>query len=294
MSNPTSTPTPLTWLVTGCSSGFGLSLTRLLLSTPHIVIATSRDPSRTLDLVRLVTSAKPLNRWLALDVTSPSSTTFVADLEASGVHIDILVNNAGYSIFAPIETVKEDEIRAQMETVFFGPLRLTQAVLPGMRARKSGTIVNFSSGAALEGQPTMGVYAGAKAGLDGVAKVLAKEVAPFGIRILTVVLGTFNTNMGNAAVFGEVGLPEGYEGTMTDNFLQIMKSGTWPPNGDKEKAMKAVYEVVVGQGVGEGRETEKLLLLGSDMVARATGVREQLEHAVEVFGDVAKGCDVEK
>ncbi|KAF2812099.1 NAD(P)-binding protein [Mytilinidion resinicola] len=287
-------PKPLTWLITGCSSGFGLSLTRLLLSTPHTVIATSRNPSKTPDLVRLVTAANPSNKWLTLDVTSPASPAFIHNLEAAGVHIDVLVNNAGYSIFAPMETVRDAEIRAQMETVFFGPLRLLQAVLPGMRARKRGTVVNFSSGAALEGQPTMGVYAGAKAGLDGVAKVLAKEVAPFNIRILTVVLGTFNTNMGNAAVFGEGGLPGDYEGTMTEKFLQIMKSGTWPPNGDKEKAMKAVYEVVVGEGIGEGREAEKLLLLGSDMMKRTEGVREQLGHALEVFGEVAKGCDIEK
>jgi len=79
----------------------------------------------------------------------------------------VLVNNAGFSVFSPLETTTEDEIRAQMETMYFGPLRLIQAVLPFMRKRRFGVIVNISSGAALQGAPTMGPYAGAKAGLDG-------------------------------------------------------------------------------------------------------------------------------
>jgi NAD(P)-dependent dehydrogenase (short-subunit alcohol dehydrogenase family) len=91
----------------------------------------------------------------------------IAELERGGDHIDVLVNNAGYCVYAPVETATKDEVQAQMETMFFAPLRLIQAVLPYMRQRKSGVIVNMSSGASLEGINTMGVYAGAKAGLDG-------------------------------------------------------------------------------------------------------------------------------
>lgn len=88
-------------------------------------------------------------------------------LEASGDHIDVLVNNAGYSIYGPVETLTEDEVRAQMDTLYFGPLRLIRAVVPHMRERKYGVIVNMSSGAGLEGRDSMGGYAGAKAALDG-------------------------------------------------------------------------------------------------------------------------------
>ena len=155
----------LTWLITGCSSGFGLSLTRIAQAGGHAVIATSRNPSRTPDLVAEVESKG--GKWLQLDVDSPNSAQVIEDLEKSGQEIDVLVNNAGFSIFGPIETFIEDEIRAQMESMYFGPLRLIQTVLPHMRKRRFGIIVNMSSGAALEGRDSMGAYAGAKAGLDG-------------------------------------------------------------------------------------------------------------------------------
>ena len=155
----------LTWLITGCNSGFGLSLVRIAQAAGHTVIATSRNPSKTQDLVKEVESKG--GRWLKLDVDDRASSQVIEDLEKSGTEIDVLVNNAGYSIFAPVEASTEDEIRAQMESMYFGPLRLIKALLPFIRRRHFGIIVNMSSGAALEGRDTMGPYAGAKAGLDG-------------------------------------------------------------------------------------------------------------------------------
>lgn len=154
----------LTWLITGCSSGFGLSLTRLAQAGGHTVIATSRNPSKTPELVSEIESKG--GKWLSLDVTDPNSEKVISDLEYWGTKIDVLVNNAGFSIFAAVETSSEEELRAQMESMYFGPLRLIRAVLPGMRKRRVGVVVNMSSGASLEGAPSMGGYAGAKAGLD--------------------------------------------------------------------------------------------------------------------------------
>ncbi|KAJ5411547.1 Short-chain oxidoreductase [Penicillium crustosum] len=268
--------TKLTWLITGCSSGFGLSLTRAAQAGGHKVIATSRNPLRTPELVAEIDG------------------DIITELESHGDHIDVLVNNAGYSIYAPIETANEEEVRTQMETMYFGPLRLIQAVLPHMRQRKAGVIVNMSSGASLDGIPTMGVYAGAKAGLDALTKILAKEVAPFNIRTLTVVLGTFNTNMPNSVVLGKTPLPEDYKGTFTEQIQGLLVSGKIKPNGDKDKAMQAVYQVVAGEGVGEGLQTEKLLPLGSDMTPRLKGVQEYLGHSLDVFGSVTNSVDVDK
>ncbi|KAL2824852.1 putative short-chain oxidoreductase [Aspergillus cavernicola] len=283
--------TKLTWLITGCSSGFGLSLTRAAQAGGHKVIATSRNPSRTPDLVAEIEGKG--GKWIQLDVDSPDSGDVITELESGGDHIDVLVNNAGGSIHAPIETFTEEEVRAQMETMYFGPLRLIRAVLPHMRQRKSGLIVNMSSGASLDGIPTMGVYAGAKAGLDALTKILAKEVAPFNIRTLTVILGTFNTNMPNAVVLGKTPLPEDYKGTFTGQVQGLLVSGKIKPNGDKDKAMQAVYQVVAGEGVGEGHQTEKLLPLGSDMTPRLQGVRDYLGHALDVFSSVTNGVDVD-
>ncbi|KAJ5989931.1 hypothetical protein N7499_010459 [Penicillium canescens] len=284
--------TKLTWLITGCSSGFGLSLTRTTQAGGHKVIATSRNPSRTPDLVAEIESKG--GKWVQLDVDSRDCGNVITELEASGDHIDVLVNNAGYSIYAPIETFEEEEVRAQMETMYFGPLRLIRAVLPHMRKRKSGVIVNMSSGASLDGIPTMGVYAGAKAGMDALTKILTKEVAPFNIRTLTVILGTFNTNMPNSVVLGRTPLPEDYKGTFTEQVQGLLVSGKIKPNGDKDKAMQAVYQVVAGEGVGEGRQTEKLLPLGSDMTPRLKGVQDYLGNALEVFGSVTNNVDVDK
>ncbi|KAF7714034.1 Uncharacterized protein PECH_000515 [Penicillium ucsense] len=281
-----------TWLITGCSSGFGLSLTRAAQAGGHRVIATSRDPSRTPELVAEIEGNG--GKWVQLDVDSPQSGEVIAELEKGGDHIDVLVNNAGYSIHAPVETFTEEEIRSQMETMFFSPLRLIRAVLPYMRQRRAGVVVNMSSGASLDGIPTMSVYAGAKAGLDALTRILAKEVAPFNIRTLTVILGTFNTNMQNSAIFGKTPLPDDYNGTITQQMQHFLASGKLVPNGDKDKAMQALYQVIVGEGVGAGHEAEKLLPLGSDMTPRFQGAREYLGHALEVFDSVTNGVDVEK
>jgi NAD(P)-dependent dehydrogenase (short-subunit alcohol dehydrogenase family) len=167
------TPRKHSWLITGCSSGFGLSLTRLALAAGHTVIATSRNPSRTPDLISEIESKG--GKWIQLDVDSPNSGDVIASLEKTGTKIDVLVNNAGSCIYAPVETLTEKEVRAQMETLYFGPLRLIRAVLPYMRQRRSGVIVNMSSGASLDGIPTMAVYGGAKAGLDGICRPLYSE-----------------------------------------------------------------------------------------------------------------------
>lgn len=125
-------------------------------------------------------------------------------------------------------------------------------------------------------------------------KVLAKEVAPYNIRALTVILGTFNTSFGNNAVFGKNALPEDYEGSVSETMIEYMKSGKVPVNGDKDKAMKAVYAVVVGEGVGTGHEAEQILPLGTDMRARVKLVQEQLAHSLQVFGEVTDSVIIDE
>lgn len=148
------------WLITGCSSGFGLSLTRQVQSNGHTVIATSRNPSRTPELVAEV-EAKG-GKWLQLDVDDRNCGHVLEEVGP----VDILVNNAGGSIHGCVEQLTENEIRQQMETLYFGPCRLIRASVPYMRKRRFGIVVNMSSGAGLEGRESMGSYAPAKAALD--------------------------------------------------------------------------------------------------------------------------------
>ena len=132
------------------------------------------------------------------------------------------------------------------------------------------------------------------ASFTGMTKVLAKEVAPFNIRTLTVVLGTFNTNMGSAAGLSKNPLPDDYKGSVAEQTIQLITSGKMVPNGDKDKAMKAVYEIVVAEGAGVGREAERFLPLGTDMTARVNMVQEYLAHGLEVFADVTNSVSIDK
>jgi NAD(P)-dependent dehydrogenase (short-subunit alcohol dehydrogenase family) len=138
------------------------------------------------------------------------------------------------------------------------------------------------------------IYDSADGIMVATTKILAKEVAPWGIRTLTVVLGTFNTNMPNAVVLGETPLPKDYKGTFVEQVQGLLMGGNIKPNGDKDKAMKAVYEAVVGEGVGEGKESEKLLPLGGDITPRLKGMQEYYGHAMEIFGAVTDGVGVEE
>ncbi|KAK1242414.1 hypothetical protein MKX07_000400 [Trichoderma sp. CBMAI-0711] len=282
---------PLTWFITGCSSGFGLSLARIVQAKGHNLIATSREPSKTPDLISEI-EAKG-GRWLKLDVNDLECGKVIEELEAQDQAIDVLVNNAGFCIYNVAENFTDKEARDLMETLYFGPSRLIRAVVKHQRQRRFGIIVNMSSGAALEANPSMGAYAAGKGALDCMAKALAKEVDTFNIRVLTVLLGTFNTSMGSATILGQNPLPEDYKGSMSEKIMEMMSKGKFAPNGDKDKAMNAVYEVVVGEGVGENHEAEKVLPLGRDLAARVRTVQDYLAHAMEVFGNVCNNVQLE-
>lgn len=124
-------------------------------------------------------------------------------------------------------------------------------------------------------------------------KVLAKEVAPFNIRALTVVPGTFNTNIFQVASPGKNRLPDDYKGSVAEQIAQRITSGKVVPKGDKDKAMKAVYEVVVGEGAGAGREAERFLPLGSEATTLVKKVQEYLAHGLEVFGDFTNSVNMD-
>lgn len=116
---------------------------------------------------------------------------------------------------------------------------------------------------------------------------MAKEIAPFNIRTLTVLLGGFRTDMGAKVRVGSVPLANDYKDSVADKTLQFMKGGRFAGDGDPAKAAKAIYEVVVGEGVGEGRQNELFLPLGIEMEDRVKLVRERLDHCWDVFGHVA-------
>jgi NAD(P)-dependent dehydrogenase (short-subunit alcohol dehydrogenase family) len=125
------------------------------------------------------------------------------------------------------------------------------------------------------------------------SKVLAKEVAEFNIRVLIASPGGFDNNMPNATILGKNAMPEVYKGSVVDKTMTFLTAGLFKPEGDKYKAVKAIYEVVMGEGVGAGLEAERFLPLGRDLAARVKQVQDQYTHCMEGFGDVCNNVYIE-
>jgi len=180
------------WFITGCSTGFGRDLARLVLDRGWRAVVTARDTARVADLVDGVEDRALA---LALDVNDPHQVVeAVAAAENRFGRIDVLVNNAGYGYQASVEEGQEDAIRAQFDTNVFGLFALTRAVLPGMRTRRAGHVVNFTSVAGLIGFPGSGYYAASKHAVEGWSDALAAEVGPLGIAVTCVEPGPFRTD----------------------------------------------------------------------------------------------------
>jgi NAD(P)-dependent dehydrogenase (short-subunit alcohol dehydrogenase family) len=179
------------WFITGASSGFGRALVEHAVARGARVVATARSIETLSDLV----AAAPAQVLpLRLDVTQPSSID--AALASAIAHfgaIDVLVNNAGFGIVGAVEETSDAELRATFDTMFFGAVALTRAVLPHMRSRGTGSIVQITSMGGVITAPGYGAYCAAKHALEAVSESLAVEVAPLGVRVLVVEPGAFRT-----------------------------------------------------------------------------------------------------
>ena len=186
------------WFITGCSKGLGKALAQEVLAAGYCVAATARRPE---DLNDIVAEHGDQALALALDVTD---TNQIADaVRAAEEHfggIDVLVNNAGYGYLGAIEEGEDSDIRAMFETNVYGPLNLLKAVLPGMRQRGPGHVVNISSVGGMVTFPAVGYYHMAKFALEGLSETLAKELAPFGIGVTIVEPGAFRTDFRGGSV----------------------------------------------------------------------------------------------
>jgi NAD(P)-dependent dehydrogenase (short-subunit alcohol dehydrogenase family) len=181
-------------LVTGCSSGFGEGAALALARKGVKVAAGVRDPRRAAGLAKAAQAENLPLELVTLDVTDDASVkTAITGVTRRLGPIDVLVNNAGVHIIAPAEHTTIPDAARLLDTNVLGPLRMMQAVLPDMRARKRGRIVNVTSGASFIAVPYMAVYSGSKQALDAMSAAMATELAPFGIEIVTVAPGTFRT-----------------------------------------------------------------------------------------------------
>jgi len=181
-----------TWFITGAGRGMGVEIAKAALAAGHAVVATGRNPER----VSAAIGAHDDLLAVKLDVTDPTDAqaAVTAAVERFG-RIDVLVNNAGNFYAGFFEEISPQDFRAQVETTLFGPINVTRAVLPVLRAQRSGLVVAISSTAGVVGQEFCTAYAAAKFGVEGWIESLAPEVAPFGIRTMLVEPGFFRTEL---------------------------------------------------------------------------------------------------
>jgi len=186
------------WFITGCSTGFGRELASLVLARGWRAVVTARNPEQVADLVH---GHEDRAIALKLDVTDNAQVdAAVKAAQEKFGRIDVLVNNAGYGYLAAIEEGEEREVRAMFDTNVFGLVAMTQAVLPGMRARRSGCIVNLSSIGGLASFPATGFYHATKYAVEGLSDSMAQEVAPLGIKVVLVEPGPFRTNFAGGSL----------------------------------------------------------------------------------------------
>ncbi|KAJ9157949.1 Oxidoreductase yusz [Pleurostoma richardsiae] len=277
------------WLITGVSNGLGRALGLRVLKAGHNVIGTVRSRTKAAEAVNEIESLK--GKIIEIDLREPQSSIHQKLKAAESIfgRIDVLVNNAGFSVLGPIEGFTEKEAVNQMQTNFFGPLYAMQAVLPGMRARQSGTIVNVSSVGGMDALPTSGLYASSKFALEGLSESLAREVGEFGVSILIVEPGAFRTKFLNAMEPSDGRMSETYHGdTEVGRVMKKFEEMTGKQPGDPDKAVDRIFEVVAGEGPA-GHLKGKLLRLplGDDALQRIKTKVERVEKDLEASWDLA-------
>jgi len=185
--------TPTKWLITGAGTGLGRALAEAALQRGDLVAALIRKQAARESLMALAPG-----RALAIDADVTDAACVAEAVQAAHAHmggIDVLVNNAGQVLETTIEEADPGQVRRLFDVNFQGPINLIQAVLPAMRAKGAGRIVNISSGGGMVGLPAIGIYCASKFALEGLSEALAGEVAPFGIKVTIVEPGSFRTNL---------------------------------------------------------------------------------------------------
>ncbi|UZJ57625.1 hypothetical protein CBS101457_006945 [Exobasidium rhododendri] len=242
MSSPPSHSLSPVWFVTGASRGLGRVIVEEVLEAGYLVVAACRNLSSVADLRKKYGSARLLTT--VLDVSEPDhiEKSINAAVDAFGT-IDVFVNNAGYSDLSSIEETSMESFRVQLETNLYGVIACTKAVLPLMRKRRKGHIIQISSVGGQLGPPGRGAYATAKWGIEGFSEVLAAEVKAFGLHVTIIEPGGFRTEFAAGLnSLSSIDVHPDYNSTVGRMIeFQSAYSGTQP--GDPRKAAKALLHI---------------------------------------------------
>lgn len=277
-------PAPLTLLITGVSSGFGKALAALALAEGHRVVGTVRQAEAVAGF-----EAQAPGRAFArvLDVTDTDAVfASVTEIEAVIGGIDALVNNAGYGVEGLIEETPLAELHRQMDTNVYGAVAMIQAVLPFMRARRAGRIVNITSMAGHTTFPGLGFYHASKFALEGISETLGKEVKHLGIRVTAVAPGGFRTDWaGRSMIRAERSIAD-YD-DLFDPLRQARRERHGKQVGDPAKGARAILDLLTAEN------PPAHLLLGSDAWARVSEKIAALQDDMETWKTLTLSTDAE-
>lgn len=242
------------WMITGISTGFGREMARTVLARGDKVVGTVRKFEQLAQL-----QAEGITAVL-MDVTDrPQVASGTAAAMALMGGVDVLVNNAGYGQSGAMEALSDDDVRAVMDTNFFGVLSVTRALLPELRSH-GGTIVNISSMAGQIGFGGMGAYCASKFALEGMSEALADELAPFGVRMIIVEPGAFRTDFSGRSIRHTPSSVGAYAGTQAGDITRIIDNYHGSEPGDPVKAIKLIMAAV------DSDNPPLRLVLGADAV----------------------------
>jgi NAD(P)-dependent dehydrogenase (short-subunit alcohol dehydrogenase family) len=255
------------WLITGVSRGFGKALAEAALARGDTVIGTVRegDPQ--------IASGKGAFHCLNLEIRDPAAIEKVVSraFELVG-RLDVVVNNAGYGLLSPVEDASDEEMARVFDVNVFGPIRLIRAVLPRLRAQRSGHIINITSIAGRAPNPGSGIYAATKAALEGLSHALLQEVGPLGIKVTAIAPGAFRTDfLSDHSIRKTRTWSDDYAAT-AGKVIETLGKMDGKQIGDPERAAQTMLAVV------DSNTPPLHLLLGSDALKRA---REKLDAVIE-------------
>jgi NAD(P)-dependent dehydrogenase (short-subunit alcohol dehydrogenase family) len=270
------------WFITGVSSGFGRALGEVLLEGGHTVVGTVRSEKDKASFEKLAPGRAVA---VLMDVTDENAVRQgIADVESKVGPIAVLVNNAGYGFEGAIEEAPLDEVRRQFEVNVFGPIAVMKAVLPFMRKRRAGHIVNITSMGGLTAFPGVGIYNGSKYALEGISESLAKEVKHLGIKVTIVEPGSFRTDWaGRSLAHAPEHIADYAESVGVFRASLVERNGRQA--GDPRKAALAIIKAV------EANEPPLHLLLGHDALNFVGAKLGALQTEIMKWAPVSAGTN---
>ena len=273
------------WLITGCSTGIGREIARAALEAGHSVVVTARRTETVADFAATFGDQAAV---VALDVTDTAQIAAAVQAATDTFGgIDVLVNNAGHGYLSAVEEGEDEKVRKLFDTNYFGVVDTIKAVLPGMRARQAGHIINISSMTGLVANPPNAYYSSTKFALEALTEALAQEVKPFGIKVTAIEPGAFRTDWAARSMWESAAPIADYDDNVGARKTMIKEFANHLP-GDPRKVAQAVLMV-------SGLDEPPLrLLLGRDVLKAVRGKLAAFSASIDEWESVTKDVDFPK